>query len=55
MPADGKARLAPEAVNGSNMLELRVYGMRPLARRCSVARLDNLGKARRGRRCRTSA
>jgi N-acetyl-gamma-glutamyl-phosphate reductase len=48
MPADGKARLAPEAVNGSNMLELRVYGNAAHGQAVLVARLDNLGKGASG-------
>lgn len=48
MPADGAARLAPEALNGSNMLELRVYGHAAHRQAVLVARLDNLGKGASG-------
>jgi N-acetyl-gamma-glutamyl-phosphate reductase len=46
--ADGKARLAPEALNGSNRLELRVYGNEKHGQAVLVARLDNLGKGASG-------
>ena len=48
MPADGAARLAPEALNGSNMLELRVFGHAAHRQAVLVARLDNLGKGASG-------
>ncbi|HZF76029.1 MAG TPA: N-acetyl-gamma-glutamyl-phosphate reductase [Acetobacteraceae bacterium] len=46
--ADGKARLAPEELNGSNMLELRVFGHEGHGQAVLVARLDNLGKGASG-------
>jgi N-acetyl-gamma-glutamyl-phosphate reductase len=47
-PADGKARLAPEDLNGSNRLELRVYGNEKHGQAVLVAKLDNLGKGASG-------
>jgi N-acetyl-gamma-glutamyl-phosphate reductase len=46
--ADGKARLAPEELNGSNWLELRVYGNEKRGQAVLVAKLDNLGKGASG-------
>lgn len=46
--ADPKARLAPEELNGSNRLELRVYGNEKHGQAVLVARLDNLGKGASG-------
>jgi N-acetyl-gamma-glutamyl-phosphate reductase len=46
--ADAKARLAPEDLNGSNKLELRVYGNEKHGQAVLVARLDNLGKGASG-------
>ncbi|WP_372624064.1 N-acetyl-gamma-glutamyl-phosphate reductase [Falsiroseomonas sp.] len=46
--ADGKARLAPEDLNGSNRLELRVFGNEKRGQAVLVARLDNLGKGASG-------
>lgn len=46
--ADPKARLAPEELNGSNFLELRVYGSAAAGQAVLVARLDNLGKGASG-------
>jgi N-acetyl-gamma-glutamyl-phosphate reductase len=46
--ADGKARLAPEGLNGSNWLELRVYGNAKQGQAVLVAKLDNLGKGASG-------
>ncbi len=46
--ADGKARIGPEALNGSNWLELRVYGNERHGQAVLVARLDNLGKGASG-------
>ena len=48
MPADPAARLEPEPLNGSNMLELRVYGNEKHGQAVLVARLDNLGKGASG-------
>ncbi|MGG5810038.1 N-acetyl-gamma-glutamyl-phosphate reductase [Falsiroseomonas sp. CW058] len=46
--ADPKARLAPEELNGSNWLELRVYGNEARGQAVLVAKLDNLGKGASG-------
>jgi N-acetyl-gamma-glutamyl-phosphate reductase len=46
--ADGKARLAPEELNGSNWLELRVYGNEKHGQAVLVGKLDNLGKGASG-------
>ena len=46
--ADPKARLAPEDLNGSNRLELRVFGNEKHGQAVLVARLDNLGKGASG-------
>jgi len=46
--ADGKARLAPEELNGSNWLELRVFGSETHRQAVLVGRLDNLGKGASG-------
>ena len=46
--ADGKARLAPEELNGSNWLELRVFGNPKHGQAVLVAKLDNLGKGASG-------
>ncbi|MBX9752119.1 MAG: N-acetyl-gamma-glutamyl-phosphate reductase [Roseococcus sp.] len=48
LPADPAARLEPEPLNGSNMLELRVYGNAKHNQAVLVARLDNLGKGASG-------
>lgn len=46
--ADPKARLAPQELNGSNRLELRVYGNAARGQAVLVAKLDNLGKGASG-------
>lgn len=46
--ADGKARIEPEALNGTNWLELRVYGSEARGQAVLVAKLDNLGKGASG-------
>ena len=46
--ADPKARLAPEELNGSNTLELRVFGNEKHGQAVLVAKLDNLGKGASG-------
>ena len=46
--ADPKARLAPEELNGSNKLELRVFGNEQHGQAVLVAKLDNLGKGASG-------
>jgi N-acetyl-gamma-glutamyl-phosphate reductase len=48
LPADPAQRLAPEDLNGSNMLELRVFGSDRRGQAVLVARLDNLGKGASG-------
>ncbi|UPY38581.1 N-acetyl-gamma-glutamyl-phosphate reductase [Sediminicoccus sp. KRV36] len=48
LPAEASARLEPEALNGGNMLELRVYGNARHNQAVLVARLDNLGKGASG-------
>lgn len=48
LPADPAQRLAPEDLNGSNMLELRVFGNDRRGQAVLVARLDNLGKGASG-------
>jgi N-acetyl-gamma-glutamyl-phosphate reductase len=47
-PAEPSERLSPEVLNGSNMLELRVYGHPTHRQAVLVARLDNLGKGASG-------
>jgi N-acetyl-gamma-glutamyl-phosphate reductase len=56
-PADGQVRvvsslpddrLEPEALNGTDLMELRVYGSADLGQALLVARLDNLGKGASG-------
>jgi N-acetyl-gamma-glutamyl-phosphate reductase len=47
-PADAAARLAPDALNNGNRLELRVYGNAARHHAVLVARLDNLGKGASG-------
>jgi N-acetyl-gamma-glutamyl-phosphate reductase len=46
--ADAKERLEPEALNGTDLLELRVYGNEERRHALLVARLDNLGKGASG-------
>ncbi|WP_424812165.1 N-acetyl-gamma-glutamyl-phosphate reductase [Roseococcus sp. YIM B11640] len=48
VPADGAQRLEPTALNGSNKLELRVYGNARHNQAVLVAKLDNLGKGASG-------
>ena len=48
VPADAKARLEPESLNGSNALELRVFGNGARGQAVLVAKLDNLGKGASG-------
>jgi N-acetyl-gamma-glutamyl-phosphate reductase len=47
-PADAGGRLEPEALNGTDRLELRVYGNETHRQAVLVARLDNLGKGASG-------
>jgi N-acetyl-gamma-glutamyl-phosphate reductase len=46
--AEPKARLAPEELNGSNLMELRVFGSERHGQAVLVAKLDNLGKGASG-------
>lgn len=48
MPADGAERLGTEELNGSNRLELRIYGNAAQHQAVLVAKLDNLGKGASG-------
>jgi N-acetyl-gamma-glutamyl-phosphate reductase len=52
MPLDGSAakggKLEPEALNGTNMLELHVFASEKHGQAVLVARLDNLGKGASG-------
>ncbi len=48
VPADPTDRLEPQALNGTNLLELRVYGNERLRQALVVARYDNLGKGASG-------
>lgn len=48
VPADPTDRLEPEALNGTDEMELRVYGRDGGDRVLLVARLDNLGKGASG-------
>ena len=48
VPADPADRLEPQALNGTNLLELRVYGNERLRQALLVARYDNLGKGASG-------
>jgi N-acetyl-gamma-glutamyl-phosphate reductase len=48
LPADPNAEMEPEALNGTDLLELRVYGNKARGQAVLVARLDNLGKGASG-------
>lgn len=48
LPPTSDAKLEPEALNDTNMLELRVYGNTARGQAVLVARLDNLGKGASG-------
>jgi N-acetyl-gamma-glutamyl-phosphate reductase len=48
VPGDPGVRLAPEALNGTDGMELRVYANEALRQAVLVARLDNLGKGASG-------
>jgi N-acetyl-gamma-glutamyl-phosphate reductase len=48
VPADAADKLQPEALNDTNLLELRVYGHPAKPQAVLVARLDNLGKGASG-------
>jgi len=46
--AKGFDRIEPEALNGGNRMELRVFGSEAHRQAVLVARLDNLGKGASG-------
>ena len=48
LPAEPGGRIEPEALNDTNLLELRVYGNLARGHAVLVARLDNLGKGASG-------
>ncbi|WP_029029716.1 N-acetyl-gamma-glutamyl-phosphate reductase [Salinarimonas rosea] len=48
VPTAGETRLEPEALNGSDALELRVFANEAMRHALLVARLDNLGKGASG-------
>ena len=48
VPAEGGGKLEPEALNDTNLIELRVFGNAARGQAVLVARLDNLGKGASG-------
>ena len=48
VPAEPGGKLEPEALNNTNLVELRVYGSEARGQAVLVARLDNLGKGASG-------
>jgi len=48
VPTEGESKLEPEALNDSDLLELRVFGHEAEGHALLVARLDNLGKGASG-------
>ncbi|WP_426958082.1 N-acetyl-gamma-glutamyl-phosphate reductase [Muricoccus radiodurans] len=48
VPGNATDKLEPEGLNGSNLLELRVYGNEKRQQAVLVAKLDNLGKGASG-------
>jgi len=48
VPAEPEGKIEPEALNETNLLELRVYGNGNRGQAVLVARLDNLGKGASG-------
>ncbi len=48
VPADAKGKLEPQALNNTNLLELRVYGNEARGQAVLTARYDNLGKGASG-------
>ncbi|HEX3350994.1 MAG TPA: N-acetyl-gamma-glutamyl-phosphate reductase [Acetobacteraceae bacterium] len=48
MPSDASGEIEPEALNHTDLLELRVYGNDAYGHAVLVARLDNLGKGASG-------
>ena len=48
VPGEAGGKIEPEALNGTNLVELRVYGNEARGQAVLVARLDNLGKGASG-------
>ncbi|MBX6745556.1 MAG: N-acetyl-gamma-glutamyl-phosphate reductase, partial [Acetobacteraceae bacterium] len=48
VPADAKGKLEPQALNNTNLLELRVFGNEKRGQAVLTARYDNLGKGASG-------
>ncbi len=48
VPADPSGKIEPQALNGTNGLEIRVHGDASLGQAVLVARYDNLGKGASG-------
>lgn len=48
VPADAKGKLEPQALNNTNLLELRVFGNEKRGQAVLAARYDNLGKGASG-------
>jgi N-acetyl-gamma-glutamyl-phosphate reductase len=48
VPAEANGKLEPQALNGTNMLEIRVHGAEKYGQAVLVARFDNLGKGASG-------
>jgi N-acetyl-gamma-glutamyl-phosphate reductase len=48
VPAEGNGKLEPQALNGTNMLEIRVHGAEKYGHAVITARYDNLGKGASG-------
>ena len=46
--AEANGKIEPQALNGTNLLEIRVYGSEKLGQAVLVARYDNLGKGASG-------
>ena len=46
--AEAGGKIEPQALNGTNALEIRVYGDEALGQAVLVARFDNLGKGASG-------
>jgi N-acetyl-gamma-glutamyl-phosphate reductase len=48
VPAEANGKLEPESLNGTNLLELRIFGSAERHQAVLVAKLDNLGKGASG-------
>lgn len=48
LPAEANGKLEPQALNGTNMLEIRVHGAEKYGQAVITARYDNLGKGASG-------